>query len=145
MQALLIIAHGSRRAESNTEIETLTAEVARRAASKFDLVECAFLELAVPLIPDGINELVERGAKSIVVVPYFLAKGAHVKEDIPEAIQSSQADHPDIPITVSTYFGAAEPVPDLLAQLALSATGEATVDDKSLGANPCGQGQVVQH
>ncbi len=129
MQALLIVAHGSRRAESNTEIETLTSEVARRAGSKFDLVECAFLELAEPLIPDGINGLVERGAKSIVVVPYFLAKGAHVKDDIPEAIQASQADHPDVPITVSTYFGAAEPVPDLLAQLALSAAADHDVNN----------------
>lgn len=135
MQALLIVAHGSRRAESNTEIKTLTSEVARRAASKFDLVECAFLELAEPLIPDGINGLVARGATAIVVVPYFLAKGAHVKDDIPEAIQASQANHPDIAITVSTYFGAAEPVPDLLAQLALSATAHDAVNAQEQALN----------
>lgn len=139
MQALLIVAHGSRRAESNTEIKTLTTEVAQRAASKFDLVDCAFLELAEPLIPDGINSLVQRGAKSIVVVPYFLAKGAHVKDDIPEAIHASQADHPGIAITVSTYFGAADPVPDVLTQLALSATDN-SVDDQNPAYNARGVG-----
>ena len=124
MSALLIIAHGSRRAESNEEIKALTAQVASRANEHFDLVECAFLELAEPLIPDGVNSLVDQGAKSIVVVPYFLAKGAHVRDDIPEAVALAQAAHPNITITVSNYFGAAEIVPDALTELAIAATSQ---------------------
>jgi len=43
MKALLVVAHGSRRKESNEEIAALTAKVAVRAAGEFDLVEYAFL------------------------------------------------------------------------------------------------------
>ena len=121
MHALLIVAHGSRRAESNEEIRALTQQVASKAREHFDLIDCAFLELADPLIPVGVNSLVERGAKSVVVVPYFLAKGAHVRDDIPEAVTQAQAAHPDIAITVSNYFGAADVVPDVLTELAIAA------------------------
>ena len=122
MHALLIVAHGSRRAESNEEIKALTEQVASRANEHFDLVDCAFLELADPLIPDGVNSMVERGAKSIVIVPYFLAKGAHVRDDIPEAVALAQAAHPSVTITVSNYFGAADIVPSALTELAIAAS-----------------------
>ncbi len=122
MRALLIVAHGSRRAESNQEIKSLTEQVTQKASAHFDLVECAFLELAEPLIPNGVNALVKNGARSIVVVPYFLAKGAHVIDDIPEAITKAQAAHPEIAITVSNYFGASDIVPNALAELAIAAT-----------------------
>lgn len=122
MHALLIVAHGSRRAESNEEIKALTEQVASRANEHFDLVDCAFLELADPLIPDGVNSMVERGAKSIVIVPYFLAKGAHVRDDIPEAVALAQAAHPRVTITVSNYFGAADIVPSALTELAIAAS-----------------------
>ena len=122
MHALLIVAHGSRRAESNEEIKALTEQVASRANEHFDLVDCAFLELADPLIPDGVNSMVERGAKSIVIVPYFLAKGAHVRDDIPETVALAQAAHPSVTITVSNYFGAADIVPSALTELAIAAS-----------------------
>ena len=122
MHALLIVAHGSRRAESNEEIKALTEQVASRANEHFDLVDCAFLELADPLIPDGVNSMVERGAKSIVIVPYFLAKGAHVRDDIPEAVALAKAAHPSVTITVSNYFGAADIVPSALTELAIAAS-----------------------
>lgn len=121
MRALLIVAHGSRRAESNLEIKALTEQVTSKAGEHFDLVDCAFLELADPLIPEGVISLVGRGAKSIVVVPYFLAKGAHVIEDIPQAVAQAQLAHPEIKITVSNYFGASEIVPNALTQLAVTA------------------------
>ncbi len=123
MKCLLVVAHGSRRAESNQEIIRLTEKVAALSADQFDCVECAFLELAEPLIPDAIQSLAGRGATSVLVVPYFLARGAHVASDIPEQVAIAQAAVPALEITVSDYFGAAAEVPEMIFQIASSAQG----------------------
>jgi len=118
MRCLLVVAHGSRRAESNEEIKELTGKVASLADGKFDRVECAYLELAEPLIPDAIRSLTEAGAKSVLVVPYFLARGAHVASDIPEQIGIARDANPGVEIIVSDYLGAAGEMPGLIMQLA---------------------------
>ena len=51
MQALLIVAHGSRRVESNEEIRALAAQVAQQSVQTYSIVGSAFLELAEPSIP----------------------------------------------------------------------------------------------
>ena len=96
MKSLLVVAHGSRRAESNDEIRSLTEKVSQRCADRFDRVECAYLELAEPLIPDAIRSLADDGAKSVLVVPYFLARGAHVASDIPEPVSYTHLTLPTI-------------------------------------------------
>lgn len=42
--ALLLVAHGSRRAESNDEIRALAARLRSIATEQFNSVTCAFLE-----------------------------------------------------------------------------------------------------
>lgn len=118
MKALLVVAHGSRRKESNEEIAALTARVAERAGEEYDIVECAFLELAEPLIPDGIGACLEKGATSVNVLPYFLARGTHVVDDIPEQVAIAQSAHPDAKIRITPYLGTVDDLPDVLLKLA---------------------------
>ena len=118
MQALLVVAHGSRRAESNAEIRAVTSKLADLALADFDLVDCAFLEMAEPGVSSAISKLVTRGATSVMVVPYFLAKGLHVATDIPQVVNDARKLHPSIEIKVSAYLGQAPEMPNLLLQLA---------------------------
>ena len=119
MKALLVVAHGSRRKESNEEIAALAAKVAERAAGgEFGIVEYAFLELAEPSIPDGIETCLQQGASSVSVLPYFLARGTHVVEDIPEQVAIKQKEHPDSDIHITPYLGTVEDLPDVLLKLA---------------------------
>ena len=117
MKALLLIAHGSRREASNDEIRAVTAKLAVAAGNRFDHVQCGFLELAEPSIPDGIEECIDAGATAIVVMPYFLAAGRHVEKDIPALVQSKVEQHPDVAINISTYLGASAQIPQLLLSL----------------------------
>lgn len=114
MQALLLIAHGSRRAESNDEVRTLTAELATRANASYSIVRCAFLELAEPSIPDGIELCIQAGATEVVVLPYFLSAGRHVVTDIPNEVRGKQDEHPQVNIRIASYLGASTGIPDLL-------------------------------
>lgn len=120
MNSLLIVAHGSRRSAANEEIQQLTKTVASRSGDRFQRVECAFLELAEPSIEQGVADLVASGATSVLVLPYFLAQGAHVASDIPEALQECKKNHPEIEITMTPYLGSSSELPTLLVDLALS-------------------------
>ena len=118
MNALLIIAHGSRRTQSNEEIRQLTATVAEHSHNKFDLVDCAFLELCEPYIPDGIANLAEKGAKHIKVLPYFLAKGTHVADDVPAEVEKAIQSNPDLSVEILPYLGTSSELPALLLSIA---------------------------
>jgi len=122
MKTLLLVAHGSRREGANREVSLLTDTLASRAGGHFDKVSCAFLELAEPSIADGVNKLVEEGASSVLVLPYFLAAGAHVASDIPEAVDACREQHPSIEISVTPYLGTSDALPNLLINLALGET-----------------------
>lgn len=64
-----------------------------------------------------------KGAKEIVVFPYFLAAGAHVAADIPEEVAAFCAKHLDIKVTLTPHLGAAPTLPHAILGLVLS--GEA--------------------
>ena len=117
MRSLLLVAHGSRREASNEEIRDLTTALAGQARDRFGRVSCAFLEIAEPSIPDGIEEEVRAGASEVVVLPYFLSAGRHVAEDIPGEVRSKQAEHPGIRIRIAPYLGLAEALPGILLDL----------------------------
>ena len=118
MQALLVIAHGSRRAESNDEIRALTLRVAEQAGAAYPIVRCAFLELAEPSIPDGIEQCIRAGASEVVVLPYFLSAGRHVAQDIPNEVRGKQEEYPQVAIRIAPYLGANTGVADLLLKSA---------------------------
>ena len=113
MKALLLIAHGSRRESSNDEIRDLAARV-RAASRRFELVRHAFLEMAQPDIGAAAAELTAAGATDIVVLPYFLAAGNHLRVDIPEQLSRLKAQHPAANFTLAPHLGAAPNMPRLI-------------------------------
>jgi len=118
MKALLVVAHGSRRAESNDEVRALTRRLGVQTHGVYDRVECAFLELAEPSIPDGLRAAVREGATRVTVVPYFLSAGRHVVTDIPAEIEVVRKEFPGVEIVLAPYVGAASEMTGLLLQQA---------------------------
>lgn len=78
--AILLIAHGSRRAEANADLEHVAIELRKRVPESNVLF--AYLELASPSIPEGLQACVDQGARSIRILPYFLSAGSHVTDDL---------------------------------------------------------------
>jgi sirohydrochlorin ferrochelatase len=122
MKSLLLVAHGSRRAESNDEVRQLALQLEASANGQFDQIACAFLELAEPSIPDGLRAAIRAGATEVTVLPYFLSAGRHVVTDIPGEVNIIRAESPEVKIILAPYLGASPAVVDLLLGLA---TGEA--------------------
>jgi len=101
---VLVVGHGSRRREANDDVREAARCVAERG--DFSLVEAAFLEIEHPNISEGFTRLVERGARQIVVHPYFLSPGRHTRGDIPVEVQAAANRHPGISFRISEPLNA---------------------------------------
>mgnify|MGYP003590820116 FL=1 len=121
MQALVIVAHGSRREASNQEIRALAQQVQQLGQHPYAWVSCAFLELAEPSIPDGIQQAIEQGASNITIMPFFLSAGRHTVEDVPALVRAKQAEYPQIPMRLAPYLGVSPLMPMLIANAAQAA------------------------
>ena len=92
--AVVLMAHGTPRPKANIFIERVAERV--RRARDYKRVTVAYMECNAPTIADAVDEAVEAGAKRVLATPYFLQLGAHVQEDLPEAVEAAKARHPDI-------------------------------------------------
>ncbi len=90
---VIIVDHGSRRAESNQLLEQVATAFSRQFAGDYHIVEPAHMELAMPDIARAYARCVERGARKIVVLPFFLGEGKHWTRDIPSLTSQAAAQH----------------------------------------------------
>jgi sirohydrochlorin ferrochelatase len=102
-RAILLVDHGSRRAEANALLEDVADQIRERAAES--IVEIAHLEIAEPGIGEGIETCVEKGATHIIVHPFFLGPGRHTSEDIPAEVERAAQKHPNVRIRISEPLG----------------------------------------
>lgn len=100
---IIIVDHGSRRAESNDMLLEVVAQF--RRATDWPIVEPAHMELAEPSIATAYGRCVEQGAMTIVVHPYFLLPGRHWHSDIPGLTAEAAAGHPGTRFLVTAPLG----------------------------------------
>src|SRR6476469_578754 len=111
---IIIVDHGSRRDESNQMLEHLAVLSAERFRQRYSIVEPAHMELAEPSIASAYARCVERGAKRVVVVPFFLGPGKHWTQDIPRLTADAAARFPETAFHVSPTLGIDDLILDLL-------------------------------
>lgn len=136
---LIVVDHGSRRAESNAMLEQMVVQVAE--AVPYDIVEPAHMELAEPSIAAAFDACVARGARTVVVSPYFLLPGRHWRQDIPALVEEAAARHPGVTYLVAAPFGLhplmAEVVDARVAHCLAHARGEAPECEACAGTGRC--------
>ena len=103
MRAVLFISHGSRLSQTEEEVRAFVNRLKKR--SRVPIFEYAYLEIAHPSIPEGIDICVERGALEIIILLNFLNTGKHVEEDIPRIIGVAQKKYPDVVFHITDPVG----------------------------------------
>jgi len=111
---IIIVDHGSRKADSNRLLEEVAAAFSRRFADRYPIVEPAHMELAEPSIATAYARCAQRGAERIVVIPYFLGPGRHWTEDIPRLTAEAAAQFPQTRCHVTATLGIDDLILDLL-------------------------------
>lgn len=120
--AALLIAHGSRRAEANADLERVADGV--RARETYATVRTSFLELAEPGIVDGGVACVEAGAGRVLMLPYFLSPGVHVRQDLTAARDELAARFPEVEFLLAEPLGGHPTLIDVLIQRANEALSD---------------------
>ncbi len=114
MKCVIIAAHGSRKKESNQEVVSLTAKVSKKLSSTFDRVEHAFLQFGEPLIEKQIEHLIDAGAKTIVIFPFFIGSGSHILVDIPDLVKSAREKYGDVQFKITRHLGKIPTIEDVI-------------------------------
>jgi len=103
VRAIILVDHGSRRAEAAGHLEAVAARVAERRRDW--RVLHAHMDVGEPDLPSAIARCARDGVREIVVHPFFLNTGMHVQETIPGLIEAARSAHPDLLITQSAHLG----------------------------------------
>ena len=101
--ALLLIAHGSRNAEANDDLFALAEDL--RQAGPYALVEASFLEIAEPTIDAAGQRCVKEGAERVILLPYFLSAGVHVRRDLQNHRDQLATVFPAVEFTLAEPLG----------------------------------------
>lgn len=102
-EGVIVLAHGSRRQETDRILDSLTEKVAAKATHQ--RVIPAYLQFSANSLDKAVEALAAEGIRRIKVVPMFLFDGIHVTEDIPEELETIGNRYPQLDIRMSRHLG----------------------------------------
>lgn len=103
LMAVLLIAHGSRQPDANEDLLFLRDQL--RRSETYPIVEAAFLELAEPSIASAGEACAAQGATEVILLPYFLSAGIHVRRDLTAACQQLGDRFPRVTFRLAEPLG----------------------------------------
>jgi len=111
---ILLIGHGSKDPNARMSLRYVADGLEERYRS----VKYCFLEIEEPNIKQGIEMSAQDNPNILVVMPYFLHKGVHVKRDIHEDLDFAITNSGINNILVSEHLGTDDGMIDLVLQRA---------------------------
>ncbi len=109
---IVIVSHGSRRAQANEGFLGLVDRIAIRLQGT--PVYAAFFSLAEPSIESRLDALYRQGIRRVALLPYFLFRGQHTSGDIPALLEACRARFPDLALDLLPTLENDPAVEDLL-------------------------------
>lgn len=114
--ALILFAHGARDARWAEPFQRLQAKVAQQHQGA---VHLAYLELMQPSLPEVVAQVAAAGYARVTVVPIFLGRGGHVRNDLPKLMADLQMQFPALTLHCADAAGEDEAVLEALTQFCL--------------------------
>ncbi|MDA3892511.1 MAG: CbiX/SirB N-terminal domain-containing protein [Salinivirgaceae bacterium] len=111
-QSVIILGHGSK---SKDAIEDFNYVVeSTKVKSGIEQVYGAHMELAEPSLENVVSELYSSGQTKLVILPYFLFNGNHIKEDIPTIIKRLEEKYRGLEIVFGSPIGKEPMMADIM-------------------------------
>ena len=111
---VLIIGHGSKDPNAQLSIQYVVDNL----TNTYRNISHCFLEIEEPNIQQGINKCQKNNPKVLVIVFYFLHKGAHVKRDIYEDLNPAIEKSNLKKVLITEHIGTDEKMIDLILERA---------------------------
>lgn len=118
--AVVVLGHGSRAAGAAEALEA----IAERLGEALDFpVRAASLQFNHPDLSECCRELASAGAGRIIIAPYFLFNGNHIRKDIPEEIEALEREFPEVEFIMAGGLGEDGRLAEILGQRVMEAIG----------------------
>ncbi|CAK7285649.1 sirohydrochlorin chelatase [Streptomyces misionensis] len=127
---VLLVGRGSTDPDANAEV--FKAARLLWEGRGYAGVETAFVSLAAPDVPSGLDRCARLGARKVVVLPYFLFTGI-LPDRVRRQTEEWAAAHPDVEVRSADVIG---PEPELL-DLVLERYEEAVAGDLRMNCDSC--------
>jgi sirohydrochlorin ferrochelatase len=101
--AIILLGHGSRVQQASDDMEKIAT--ALRDQYGYLRVACCFMSRLGPHVPETLHSLIAAGETTILVIPYFLHSGVHLRLDIPELLQREAQKYPGVRIQLGAHLG----------------------------------------
>jgi sirohydrochlorin ferrochelatase len=112
MIGILLFAHGSPVEEANEGVRALAAKI--EGDGPYQYVRAAFLDGGEPDLSSAVQQAVEAGVDQIIIIPYFLTVGLHLRRDMPKLVAAGQEKHPGVKIMVGQSLENHPSMPSLI-------------------------------
>ncbi len=93
---IVLFGHGSRVDDANQGVRELARQI--EAAGPYSHVRAAFLELGQPDLQAAVAQAVEAGMQRLIVIPFFLTMGIHLRRDLPNLMVPLKHKYPHLEI-----------------------------------------------
>lgn len=115
-KALILFAHGARDPQWAGPVQA----VAKRLQTENpDLaIAIAFLEFMTPTLSEAVAHMAEQAAEQplqIDILPFFIAQGGHLRQEVPVMLAQIQEQHPNVVLRLLPPLGELPSVQDAMA------------------------------
>ncbi|MHB1455354.1 MAG: sirohydrochlorin chelatase [Armatimonadota bacterium] len=101
--AIILLGHGSRAAGAAEDMEKVVLQL--RNDPQYEVVEICQMSGLGDHFPEVFDRCVASGATKVVVVPYFLHFGVHMREDVPAMMMEKAQQHPHVKLILGKHIG----------------------------------------
>lgn len=140
----MVLGHGSRVPGALALLEWVAARLGERVGLK---VRAASLQFNRPTLAERCRELVAEGAGCIIIAPYFLFEGNHLREDIPEEIERIRKSLPGLELLLTDPLGSDSRLVEIMSERVLNAGASSSLPLplKGRGGPARKTGAIEQH
>lgn len=111
---VVVFAHGSKENSVRQTTGKVTAKLQRLLGDTYLVIQ-AFLQYDDTSLLKAVESLSQMGIRKIVVQPYFLFCGVHIKKDLMNEIMVIKEKYPHIELTLGKSLGDDERMAEILA------------------------------
>ena len=101
--AIILLGHGSRAAGAAEDMEKVVARLKQKL--DYDIVDICQMSGLGDLFPEVFDRCVSRGATRIMVVPYFLHFGVHLRQDVPAMMMEKARQYQHVKLILGKHIG----------------------------------------
>jgi sirohydrochlorin ferrochelatase len=113
-EAVILMGHGSRVPGAGEGMEKVALLLKEKRPGM--MIETCYMSELGPRFPEVLEKCIREGAGKVIVMPYFLHLGIHLREDIPAMMGAEVKKYPGLTLILGRYLGFDESLVDLVGK-----------------------------